>query len=296
MIKKVKSLILRLWNRFSPFYGKLVEDNVFAIAGQSAFFLVLSSVPLFMFAVSVFQSLNIPIDVIESYIGLVMREEAAEKLAEYLNNMYENAVGISVITMIITLWSAAQGIHAITNGLNRVHKTYENRNWFVLRFRAMIYTVVFFVIILATIVLVVFGTAVNNLMKTYMEYLADIVSHLFGARFIIVFFFLVILFALAYRNLPNLTREQRKKYCFRCQLPGALFTAASWIILAWAIGIYVGDFNGYSIYGSLTRVAVVMIWLYFCMLCLMFGAEFNYMYHDRIDSVTGKLLHGKKRK
>ena len=291
LIKKGIALFGKIRDRVYPFYSKIIGDNVFAIAGQSAFFLLLSLVPLLMFAVSILQSLNIPLKTIEESVNSVLTEQASDWFVSYLTNMYESAVGISVVSLFFTLWSAAQGIHAITNGLNRVHNTYENRNWFLLRFRAMLYTIVYFVIVLATVMLIVFGRSFEGLILPQLH----IVRLLYRARYIIVYVYLVTLFLLAYRNLPNLTRADRKKFGIRCQLPGALFCATSWIVLAWAIGIYVDDFNGYSIYGGLTRVAVVMIWLYFCMVCLMLGAEFNFFFHDKIDRITGKIFKRKKK-
>ncbi len=294
MKKVIKKLWGKFWDKFGPLYVKLIDDNIFAVAGQSAFFLILSVVPLMMFAVSILQGLHIPVEIIEQSLNTVLNQKTSEWLARYLNNMYNSTVGISIITIFFTLWSAAQGIHALTNGMNRVYNTYENRNWFLLRFRAMFYTVVLFAIFLVTMIVIVFGNSINELIKPHLIYTSDFVSNLYRARFFIVFFYLMFLFALVYRNLPNISRQKRKKYGIRCQLPGAFFAAASWFVLAWAIGIYVDDFNGYSIYGGLTRVAVVMVWLYFCMVCLMLGAEINYVYHEYIDRTTGKFLRRRK--
>jgi len=105
-----------------------------------------------------------------------------------------------------------------------------------------------------------------------------------------VFLYQVFLFALLYRNTPNLTREVRREYGFRCQLPGAVFCAASWHVLLFAISVYVTDFNGFSIYRGLTQLAIVMIFLYFCMICLMIGAEINVHFHREIDWFTFRML------
>ena len=64
--------IEQLYNWIKPFLDKLTHDNIFAIAGQSAFFLILSSVPLSMFAVSVFQSLHIPVESLNEIFLLVL--------------------------------------------------------------------------------------------------------------------------------------------------------------------------------------------------------------------------------
>lgn len=279
---------------FRPFYKKLIRDNIFAIAGQSAFFMLLSAVPLAIFVVSVLQSLKIPVEYVEQTAGLLLNAEATKVVTDFMSNVYDSTVSISLVSLLATLWSAAKGIHSINNGLNRVYNAYENRNWLALRLRAMFYTVVMFFIMLATMLVVVLGSTINNLIKPYLGNMPDYVTVLYYLRYPIVFVYLVVLFALMYRNFPNIGREKRREYGFFSQLPGALFSAAAWFVLALGISIYVNDFNGYSIYGGLTRLAVVMVWLYFCLVCLMIGAEFNYFFHDEIKWFSRKFRRKKK--
>lgn len=290
-------LVRRIYDIFSPFIKKLNDDNIFAISGQSAFYLLLTLIPFTMFAVSILQNLHIPVSKFDSFFSVVFNERASSYISNYLGNVNGGTVSVSLVTMIVTLWSAAKGIHAIMNGLNRIHHTYENRNWFLVRLRAMFYTVVFVFILFATAFLTVLGQAVNNALTPSLPSLPVIVAVVYEFRFIIIFFYLVILFAFIYRNIPNLTHETRKNYGFVYQLPGALLCAAAWILLSLGISVYVGDFNGFSIYGGLAKVAVMMVWLYFCILCLMFGAEVNCYYHIQIKYfIDNKILRKNKRK
>ena len=132
-VDKAIKLYKRITGRFEPITSKCVHDNIFAIAGQSAFFIILSSVPLSMFFVSLLQNLHIPIDFVYHGLSSVFSSKIADDLTYFLTSAYESAVGISLVTLVVTLWSAAQGIHAITNGLNRIYDAYENRNWFFLK-------------------------------------------------------------------------------------------------------------------------------------------------------------------
>lgn len=286
--------IKRIYNWIKPFLDKINHDNIFAIAGQSAFFLLLSGVPLTMFAVSVFQSLHIPVETLSNVFSLVLNEEATKYASQFLNAMYDNVTGISIVTMIVTLWSAAKGIQAITNGLNRVHNTYENRSWLVLRLRSMLYTMIFILILLATIIVVVLGSTLRSFLAQYIPVLPWFVSLLYHLRYVLVFVYMVLMFAALYRNVPNLDRETRKQTKFIYQLPGAFLCAVSWLVLSLGISIYVDDFNGFSIYGGLTRLAVIMVWLYFCLVCLMLGAEINHFYRVQISGFF--LKHSRKKK
>lgn len=282
--------------RFEPITSKILHDNIFAIAGQSAFFIILSAVPLSMFIVSILQNLHIPVDFIEMGLSGIFSEQIVDEISEFLTNAYNNAVGISLITLVITLWSAAQGVHAITNGLNRIYDAYENRNWFFLRIRAMFYTIAFFAIILFSLVIIGLGSTINKWLSPYIKYLPDFVALIYHLRYVLIFLFLVVLFALVYRNFPNISRKQHKEYGIKYQLPGAFLCTLSWYVLSLGISIYVDNFNGFSIYGGLATLAGIMIWLYFCMVCLMICAEINYVYHDQIKKFSLKSLINKLKK
>ena len=287
---------MRIYRWLKPFLNKLTHDNIYAIAGQSAFFLLLSAVPLAIFGVSILQNLHIPVETLNSFFSIVFNEEVSQSFAQFMSNVYESATGVSLVAIIVTLWSAAKGIQAITNGLNRVHETYENRNWLVLRIRSMLYTVVFILILLATMLIVVLGSTINGLLREYHIKIPGIFGVFYHLRFGIIFVYLVVLFAMIYRNVPNLTRAERKKYGFLYQLPGAFFCAVSWLALSLGISIYVDDFNGFTIYGSLTKLAVVMVWMYFCLVCMLLGAEINRYYHGEIRSFFGWLRRKRKKK
>lgn len=280
-IVKIVGFVRRTLDKYDPIISKCKHDNVFAIAGQSAFFIILSAVPLLMFIVSLFQNLNIPIGLVEQGLSGIFASKMIDQITAYLDAAYQSAVSISFVSLIITLWSASQGIHAITNGLNRVYDAYENRNWLFLRIRAMIYTVVLFAIILALIIILVLGNTISNFLEPFLDGLPDFVSVIFNLRYLIIFSGLIILFAMLYRNFPNISRSQRKEYGLKSQLPGAFLCTISWFVLSLGISIYVDDFNGFSIYGGLTRLAVIMIWIYFCMVTLMICAEINYVYHNK---------------
>ena len=48
-VKKAFAFYDKIMKKYDPIISKCIHDNIFAIAGQSAFFIVLSSVPLLAF-------------------------------------------------------------------------------------------------------------------------------------------------------------------------------------------------------------------------------------------------------
>jgi len=60
------------------------------------------------------------------------------------------------------------------------------------------------------------------------------------------------------------------------QLPGAIFTAFGWTFASFLISVYMDIFKGFSnMYGSLTTIVLIMLWLYFCMYIMLLGGELN---------------------
>ena len=58
--------------------------------------------------------------------------------------------------------------------------------------------------------------------------------------------------------------------------PGAVFTSVAWAVFSYVFSIYLEYASNMSVlYGSLTTLVVVMLWLYFCMYLLFIGAEIN---------------------
>lgn len=289
-VKKAFAFYDRIIKRYDPIISKCIHDNIFAIAGQSAFFIVLSSVPLIAFCLSILQNLHISTVFIEQALQSVFADDFLMQIKDFLTETYQNTLGISFVSIIVTLWSASQGIHAITNGLNRVYDAYENRMWIVLRIRAMVYTVIFFVLMSVSLVIVSLGSYLDDWIQPYVSSLPDIITAIFRLRYLLVFFILTFTFASIYRNLPCISKEQKKEYNFKYQLPGAILCTISWFAVAFGISIYVKSFNGFSVYGVITGLAIVMFLLYFLMLLLMICAEINYVYHDKIKNFSVKRL------
>lgn len=287
-VKKAFAFYDKIMKRYDPIISKCIHDNIFAIAGQSAFFIVLSSVPLIAFCLSILQNLHISTVFIEQALQSVFADDFLMQIKDFLTETYQNTLGISFVSIIVTLWSASQGIHAITNGLNRVYDAYENRMWIVLRIRAMVYTVIFFVLMSVSLVIVSLGSYLDDWIQPYVSSLPDIITAIFRLRYLLVFFILTFTFASIYRNLPCISKEQKKEYNFKYQLPGAILCTISWFAVAFGISIYVKSFNGFSVYGVITGLAIVMFLLYFLMLLLMICAEINYVYHDLIKKFSVK--------
>lgn len=67
---------------------------------------------------------------------------------------------------------------------------------------------------------------------------------------------------------------------WRRVLPGAVAATTMWFVTTLAFGWYVTRFANYSqVYGSLGAGIALLFWLYIISLSVLFGAEFNFVFH-----------------
>ena len=51
--------------------------------------------------------------------------------------------------------------------------------------------------------------------------------------------------------------------------------AAAWYVFSFGVSIYIDYFHGFSLYGSLTTIVLIMFWLYFAMYIFLVCGEVN---------------------
>ena len=82
---------------------------------------------------------------------------AAESLI--VSTYYNSSAGLVGVSALAALWSASRGIYGLLTGLNSIYDVSENRGYFYTRGVSVLYTFLFLLVLLLTLVLHVFGTA-----------------------------------------------------------------------------------------------------------------------------------------
>lgn len=267
-------MLLQIVGNVVIFVNKCKKDKINAYSAQSAFFVILSAIPFLM----VFSSLLRYTPITESSLMQIYQNTLPEYIAPFLisitEEIYNRSFGVISVTAVVAIWSASKGIHYMADGLNSVNDLEENRNWFVLRFWAIVYTTIFLFAIIFTLLVIVFGNSLHTLATQYIPLLSDVVAVLAHVRGILLFVLLVVFFDVIFTKLPS------KKLELRGQLPGAVLCAVAWYVFSFGLSVYVDYFNGFSMYGSLTTIVLIMLWLYFCMYIMMICAEINVVFND----------------
>lgn len=256
------------------FLDKCKRDKINAYAAQSAFFIILSTIPFLMVISSMLQYTSITEATLLKIYQTALPDYVSPFLISITDEVYHRSVGTISITAAAAVWSAAKGIQYMTDGLNAVNDLEENRNWFVLRLWAVVYTVVLLVAIVFSLGALVFGNILHMVAVKYVPFIQSLSDILINLRGFVLFASLFLFFDVIFTTLPN------KHLTFKSQMPGALLCAVAWYVFSFALSIYVNYFNGFSMYGSLTTIVLIMLWLYFCMYLLMLSAEVNVIFNE----------------
>ena len=271
----------------------IMDDSVSAYSAQAAFFIIISAFPMIMLLLTMLRFLpyfsgGVPLIRI-SFLPDNVNPFVQTMLQEIIDNSSNMVISISAIT---ALWSSSTGIYSIMLGLTAAYSVKETRGYIRMRSLAILYTFVFLVMIIAALGVLVFGNSIYHALINYLPFAAEHVTIISkGIRWLLGFGVLVLLFLLMYIAVPD-----RKSTLFE-ELPGALVSAVGWVGFSYLYSFYIDNFSNYAnLYGSLTAVVLLMLWLYFCMYIMLFGAEVNVAWNSTYKRIAARFVKNTKKK
>lgn len=252
------------------------NDHTSAYAAMSAFFFVLSLIPIILLLLTLVQYTSLTKVDIMSAVARVVPESITPTILAIVNQVYNKSAAVIPITILVALWSAGRGVLAMTSGLNWIYNSRETRNYIGLRIRATFYTVLFIAVIILTLVVLGFGNSISLFVEKYIPIASHITRFMIEIRTVAAFLGLTAFSLSIYRFLPN------RKEKLRTQLPGALFTAVGWMMASFFVSKYMEIFKGFEdMYGSLTTIILIMLWLYFSMYIMLLGGKVNEFFRKK---------------
>lgn len=262
------------------FSQELKKDNITIHASSAAFFIFLSLIPMMILVCSILPYTPVrEADLMRAVTDFLPTTLDAFAI-ELIEEIYGKSVTVISVTIIATIWVAGKGIEALIRALNGVNEVEETRNMVLMRLTACLDTVLFLLMIVLSLVLMVFGNALLNLAEQYIPDFVMIKTLFQYLRYIFMWCVLTLFFIVLYVWLPNMKPKRPKA---RAQIFGACFAATGWLLFSFFFQIYLKYFGGFSMYGSLTTIIIVMIWLYILMYILLLGAELNSLFDRELS-------------
>ena len=142
-------MIRKQWRWIKKILDRAVLNHVGAYASQSAFFFVLSLIPIILLLLTMVQYTPVTRTDVMKAVTEVFPKTVTPFLISIINEVYSQSKAMIPVTILVALWSAGRGVLAITSGLNCIYQSKETRNYFYLRLRASVYTVLFLLVIIS---------------------------------------------------------------------------------------------------------------------------------------------------
>lgn len=245
-------------------------------AANAGFFMILSLFPALVLILSLLRFTGLQVASLVEVLSNLIPEALMPTVEELVLSTYENSsaglVGVSALTAI---WSASKGIYGLLTGLNTVYGVAEDRGWFYTRFISLLYTFLFFGLVILTLIVHVFGGTILELLPISRMRLIRILTGIIDFRFVLLLAVQTAVFVLIFAFLPNGRNR------IRDTLPGAVISSLGWLILSDLFSMYVENFASLSnIYGSVYTLALAMLWLYCCLSMIFYSAAFNQYLED----------------
>ncbi len=193
--------------------------------------------------------------------------------AGFLRQNIENVVSlrgpVGILSMIFLFWGASAMFGAMSLAINRAWEIKLTRHFFIRKTSEL-----GMALSVGMLLLISLGVSViiSILRGVFDLPAAKLLIVVVGSK-ILAFLLIFTVFLLLYKFIPNTRTYWRHVW------PGALLTAIFFEIARTLFLFYLEHFANYQlIYGSISSIIILLIWIYYSAFIIILGAEFTYQY------------------
>jgi membrane protein len=273
-------ILWRTWLEFN-------RDNIASVSGGVTFFALLALFPglaAFVALYGLFADFHDAVKHIEALAVIAPRDAVVFigaqmiRISEARNSTLSVAF---VITTLLSLWSANNGMKAFLNGLNIAYGETEKRGFVELTLHSLAFT-------LGGLILLLVAVAAVVAVPLMLPRLSDLDPLVDVLRWPGLAALMILVLAVVYRYGPS-----RQHARWRWVTWGSVTASLLWLGASLAFSWYMSNLAHYDrIYGSFGAAAGAMTWLWMSVVVVLFGAELNaeIEHQTAVDSTTGAPL------
>ncbi|WP_315080268.1 YihY/virulence factor BrkB family protein [uncultured Clostridium sp.] len=250
---------------------KVKNDDIFALASQLAYYLLLSFFPFVIFLITLVGFSNMDSIQILNGIKAIVPEAVFELTSSIIIEVFDKQyTGLLEISILLALWTSSSGFRAVIKGVNKAYEFKENRSFIKRLIISMISVIALALTIILALSMLVFGNVIGNYIVKIIPFTKLVIILWNICRYVFVVIIMVFIFASIYRFTPS------KRLKWREVIPGSIFSTVGWIITSYGFSFYIDNFRNFSrFYGSLGAVFILMTWLFLISILFILGVEIN---------------------
>ena len=250
---------------------RLKEDDIAGLSAQCSYFLFLSLFPFVIFLFSLLSFTSIPQTQLMNLVFSFFPTDVAIVTRTIIENILStrNATLLTVGAL-MTVWSSSSGINAVRKGLYKAYRKVETRPIWQVIVVNLVSTIGLALILFITIIFLVSGEVIGNQLLKLIS-----ISNTFEVGWTLIRLFVPLItmasvFSILYLLIPF------RKVKFIEILLGVIFTICAWLTISLLFSYFVNNFTNYAnIYGSISGIIILLVWLNLSCLFLLLGGEIN---------------------
>ncbi|MGD9849728.1 MAG: YihY/virulence factor BrkB family protein [Nitrospirales bacterium] len=253
------------------------EDDIFSYAAQLGFYFMLALFPALLGITALLGMLppEVVVPTLMPYAEKILPADSLSLVDQYVEQLGQaGGGGVFSMSLLGALWAASWGMMAIINSLNVVFRVQETRPLWKSFCIAILLTVGAAAFVMISLSLILAGKTLSQWVAdtTGFDWWVNVIWSVLQWPVVIVLFLTAI--DLIYKWAPNNLKD------WQWVTPGSLLAVLLWILLSVGLKVLVENFINYHlVYGSITGVIILMMWLYLSGLSLLIGGELNAVLH-----------------
>lgn len=265
-------LPISLWQLVRRTAAEVIKDDVMGMAGQLAYFFVLSLFPALIFFVSLVAYLpgDMPRQLVTA-MQPVLPPAVLEVVQEQIDKLTSaDPQGLLTFGLLFAIWSSSAALIAVSSTLNRAYDITEGRPWWKVRLVAILLTLSLATMVIAALGLMILGPMLAAKVGAWFGFGPAFVTAWNLARWPVIFLLVSFGIALVYYHAPDADQE------WIWITPGSILATLLWIAASIGLQTYLkiaGSFN--ETYGTLGGAMVLLLWLYVTGIAILVGGEMN---------------------
>lgn len=261
------------WDILSRVKESISRDNLSLVSGGVALFALLALFPALTALLLIYGLFASPADAaahIEGFAGLLPQQaqQIIHSQLQDLTSQGRQTLGLGlVVTLLVALWSARQGMVGLMAATNIAYGEREERGFIRQTLVSLGLTLG---AILGFIGMIVLAIAVPLLLQLFpLGPVADVIVMVL--RWVLLGGLVILGFAVVYRYAPD--RDEPR---WRWVSWGSAIATALWLVASLLFALYVRNFGSYNeTYGALGGAIVLLLWFYISAFVIVLGAKIN---------------------
>lgn len=262
---------MKYYRSVRRFLRQLSSYQISLYAANASFYIVLSLFPSVMLIVSLLPFFGFSSDDLIAAIGAIVPQIVMPLMQRIVSDVSANSTGVLLsASALVAIWSSSRGVYCIQLGLNAINGARESRSFLHRRMLSVVYMIFLIAALILTLVLHGFGQELAAFFAKQNVPVLQLLADIMQFRGLILLVLLTVFFTAMFTVFPN-----RRVNVLRA-VPGAALAALGWLVFTQVYSLYINISGSYSVlYGSLSIIAIGMLWLYICISILFYGSVFN---------------------